>query len=339
MITYQDNSLIPYETWKQLRNNSLGASEVGPVVYGSKWTSNLEIFYRKIGLGKDTVENIRMFLGTATEVVNERCWSFYDGNEESVVRNARNNTPVKKSIDLKVTAFNSKFPHLSVTVDREIQDFGKYAGKGKGALEMKNTTSMAMKSYENGLPTDNVLQIVTQMMVHEYGYGNLFYFIDNNRFEEYELLRSSTKKMEDLVLNVTTPFWENVKKAKILVNKLFEAKRTFNMKLAYDIEHEIQLLEPPAQNTSGYLNFLTDRYKDRIAKVGYIKGSDDDYTIAKKHKEAIKKAKKIEEERRDLEIKLKLILKENNCLDFGTKGKLTYYPTVNGNRLLKNNVK
>jgi len=145
--------------------------------------------------------------------------------------------------------------------------------------------------------------------------------------------------MSRTIENPETRFWEKVKKAKILVNKLFEAKRTFNMKLAYDIEHEIQLLEPAAQNTSGYLNFLTDRYKDRIAKVGYIKGSDDDYTIAKKHKEAIKKAKKIEEERRDLEIKLKLILKENNCLDFGTKGKLTYYPTVNGNRLLKNNVK
>ena len=336
MTRYQDNTQISYEAWKGLRNNSIGASEVGPIVYGSKWTSNLEIYYRKIGLGKDTVENIRMFLGKETEDVNERCWSFYDGSEDSIVKNARANTPVKKSIDLKVTAFNDKYPHLSVTIDREIQDFGKYAGKGKGCLEMKNTTGMALKSYENGLPTDNVLQLCTQMMVHEYNYGNLWYFIDNMRFEEYELLKSSTKKMEDLILNVTIPFWKNVEKAKVLVNKMYEAKRTFNMKMVAEIEQEIIRLEPPPQNTNGYLNFLTERYKDRISNSGIVKGTDADLIIAKKHKDILKKAKKLEEQERDLQIQLKLILKEANVLDFGKEGKLTYYPTVKGNRLLKN---
>lgn len=339
MIRYQDNTQISYDVWKGLRNNSIGASEIGTIIYGSKWTSNLEIYYRKIGLGKDTIENIRMFLGKETEDVNERCWSFYDGTEDSIVKNARDNNPIKKSIDLKVTAFNDKYPHLSVTIDREIQDFGKYAGKGKGTLEMKNTTGMALKSYENGLPTDNVLQLCTQMMVHEYSYGNLFYFIDNMRFEEYELLRPATKKMEDLILNVTIPFWDNVEKAKILVNQMYEAKRTFNMKRAIEIEQEIIRIEPPPQNTIGYLNFLTERYKDRISNVGIVKGTDADLIIAKKHKEVLKKAKKLEEQERDLQIQLKLILKEANVLDFGQFGKLTYYPTIKGNRLLKNNVK
>ena len=340
MITYRDNSTIPYQDWVHLRINSIGASEIGAVVYGNKWTSNLEIFYEKIGRPRKDVNNIRAFLGKETEDVSAKCWSYYDGyNDNSVVENVRNGNKLKDCLNLNFTATNSLYPHLSCTPDREIQPFGVYDGRGKGSLEIKNTNTYVLNSYESGLPTDNVVQLIAQLMICEYDYGELFYFIDNARFKNYPHERKLSSNIEEIILAHTVPFWENILKARPLFNQLYEANRNHNMRLVNELQKEIARLEPPPQNTAGYEMFLTERYKDRLNGAGIIAGKDTDLIIARKHKELAKQLDEIEAQKRLCEIELKRIIGDNSGIDFGKNGKVTWFVDKQGKRKFINKTK
>jgi len=339
IITTQDNTKITYEEWKLLRNNSIGSSEVGAIVYGNNYTSNLEIWWNKVAGAKDKAENIRMWLGKQTEDTTAHCWQYHDDTDDSIVINHRKNTPVKKGENRKITLFNSDYHGRTSTPDLFILPYGRYAGRGEGVAELKNTQTYVLNAYENGIPTDNIFQLCDQMMMADVDYGELFYFVDNRTFKCFPLERKSMKSMEDAIKKVTLPFWKSIEKARPLYNQMFEAKRNFNMKLAAELEVEISRLEPPAQNTNGYLDFLTQRYKDRTSGAGVIKGTDMDLVIAKKYAEIVRKIDKLKDQKISLEIQIKNIIKENNVLDFGTRGKITYFPNKNGNRLLKSTIK
>lgn len=339
MITYQDNTKFSYDQWKFFRKDYIGSSEVGPIVYGNQYTSNIEIFYSKIGGGKEFVDNIRTWLGRETEDTTAKCWQYYEGSDESVVKNHNIGRKVKEGINKKLTIFNSAYPGRASTPDIFIQPFGIYKGRGEGFLEIKNTQTMVMKSYENGIPTDNVLQLCDQMMMGDVGYGELFYFIDNRRFEGYNLERKQMKNMEQLIKQHTLPLWQNVLKARPLYNQMCHARLNFNFKLAAELEREIAQLEPPPQNTTGYLNFLNERYKERMSGAGTISGTDTQLLIAQKHKELGKKIDKLEKQQRQLEVELKTILGSNSKLDFGQKGAVTWYLNSKNSRQFKNNLK
>lgn len=339
MVTIQENNLLTYDQWLVARLNTIGASEVGPIVYGNPYTSNLEIWYDKIGAGKQRTENIRMFLGKETEDTSRKLHAYYDGTEQSVVDNFRAGRKIKETINLNSTFFNDKYPHLSCTPDSEIQPFGIYEGRGKGTLEIKNTTSWYLNSFENGLPTDNVLQVCTQMLVPEYSYGELFYFIDNSKFQLHQIERKDTANIEELILLHTEPFWKSVLSARPLYNQLYEAQRNMNMRLVGELQNEIARLEPPAQNTTGYLNFLSQKYKDKMAGMGIMEGNDAMLSIARKHKELGKQIKVLEEEKRSLEIELKNILGDKNTLNFGKHGKISWAESKAGSRSFLNNIK
>lgn len=339
MITFQNNNVISFDEWKFRRKDYIGSSEVGAICFGSPYKSALEIFYEKIAGAKDSVENIRTWLGKKTEPLSQEMWSYFEGDAQSVVANSRIGRIVKEGENRNVTIFNSDYPGRSSTPDVHILPYGPYSGRGEGYCEIKNTQSYVLKSYENELPTENVFQLCDQMIIGDKQYGELFYFIDNKDFACYPLERRSFKNIEQTVISETTKLWNSILKARPIYNQMFEAKRTYNYKLANELDAEIQRLEPGPQNSAGYLRYLTERYKDRTANVGLIKGIDEQLALAKKHKELGKKIGKLELEQRKFEIELKLILKDNVCLDFGTKGQVTYYPNKNQNRLFKNNVK
>lgn len=339
MVTWQDNSILSYDQWLLARNKSIGASEVGAIVFGSKWTSNIEIFYHKIGWPSNKLENIRMYLGKETEELSAKMWTYYNGTEQSVVENGRNNTPVKKCENKNATAFNSEYPHLSATPDRIIQPFGKYESRGVGSLEIKNTMGYVLKSYENNLPTENVIQVVTQDMVCNFEYGELFYFVDNMRFELYTLEQSDYKNIEQIILDFTCPFWENVLLARPLFNQMFEAKRNFDQRLVNQLEKEIERLEPPVQNTNGYRDFLTQKFKDRQAGTGLVAGTLEQHDWARKHKILDKQIKELEVEQRDMEIKLKSAIGNMSSLDFGKGGSVSWFENKNSKRVFLNKSK
>jgi len=341
VITLQLNKNLSYDEWKVKRKDSIGSSEVGAACIGSPYKSALEIFYNKISGEKDTPENLAMWMGKETEPLTQKMWTFYEDSPLSVVKNSRNNNPIKKGENRNVTIFNSDFEGRSSTPDIHILPFGVYGNRtDEGYCELKSTVSYVLKSYKDELPTDNVFQICDQMVIGDKQYGELFYSIlDARDFRCYPLLRKSMKNIEETIIRSTGDLWQRIKKARPLYNQMFEAKRLYNYKLANELDAAIQQLEPGPQNCDAYLRYLTERYKDRVSNVGLIKGTEEQLKLAKKHRELGNKIKKLEKEKRMLEIELRLAIKDSNALDFGKLGAVTYYPTVNGNRLLKNNVK
>jgi len=340
MITFQYNNGLSYDQWRFLRKDSIGSSSVGAICFGSAYKCSLEIFYEKITGITPSVDNIRTFLGKKTEPLSDEMWSYYDGTAQSIVKNYNAGTPVKKGENRNVTIFNSKYPGRSSTPDITILPFGVYSSKsGEGYCEIKNTQSYILKSYNDQLPPENVFQLCDQMIIGEKHYGELFYFIDNLSFSGYPLERKSMKNIEDTIIRETGDLWNRIVLAKPLYNQMYEAKRNNNNRLAAELDAEIQRLEPAPQNSAGYLNYLTQRYKDRVSDVGLIKGDDVILKIAKKHKELGKKMDILKKEKQMMEIELRLFLKANNAIDFGKLGKVTNYETSSGNRLLKNNIK
>ncbi len=334
-VTWISNKDIPYEQWRINRRNSIGASEVGTIIFGSRWTSNLEIWMDKVVGLPAKVQNLRMFLGNETEDTTAKMWSYYDKTEQSVVDNIMAGNQIKKCYNKHATAVNSKWPFLTVTPDRIIEPFGKYAGrKTEGCLELKNSQSYVINSYQDQLPPENVVQTVTQMMVTEFGYSEICYFLDNARLSAYELELNQTKSLQKTIIEQTSPFWDSVLAARKIHNQIYEAKRTYNFKLATELEIEMAKLEPNPQSTAGYLSFLTERYRDRVANIGMVKGDTDQLMLAREHRKTCAAIKKQEQKKMELEIKLKLAIKENVVLDFGKDGRLSYYPNKNGNRIL-----
>lgn len=336
-VTWQDNTLLSYDEWLLKRNNSIGASEVGAVVLGNKFTSNLEIFYNKVAGPKTVTENLRMLVGTETEELSSKLWKHYDGkNQQSIVTNLRNNTPVKDCEDVKATAFNSDYPHLSATPDRKILPVLLFAGMGFGSLEIKNSQQMVLDSYKGGIPTDNLFQNVTQQMVTKWKYGELFYFLDNRNVANHFINFKDVKGAVNAIENVTTPFWENVLKARPLYNQMWEAKRLYNFKLAAELEVEIARLEPPPQNTDGYMSYLNERYIEKMQGVGTIPGNDAQLALARKDKAIEAKMDKMQKEKDLIRLELKNIMKESSVLDFGKNGRVTWYVNKAGSRIFKN---
>lgn len=340
-IRWQNNSDISYEQWLVYKNNTIGASESSVIIFGSKWSSNLEIWYQKVGMPRSVIENIRMFLGKETEDLSARLWAHYDGeNQQSVVDNVRKGTPLKKCINLNSTVFNDKYLHLSATPDRQIQPWGKYAGMGTGSLEIKNTQSWVLTSQKDGgLPPENVVQLSQQLMLTEDAYGELFYFIDNMRCDVHPMKRSEMANLEETILLWTDPFWSSVLKARPVYNQMYEAQRTMNMRLVAECQKELISLEPPVQNSDGYRNFLSERFKDKTAGVGIVPGKPDQLIAAREWKSLDKQIKELSEKQRAYEIQLKMAIGDNSALDFGKDGKVSWNENKNGSRVFNNKVK
>jgi hypothetical protein len=337
MIELQYNNDITREQWLSNRFSSLGASETSAVSFGSPYTSNIEIYYSKITGIKKGIENIRTYIGRKSEDITDQFYPYYEGTEESIYINEGNGRILRKIENRNVTGRNSKFPHITATPDRFLLPFGLYTGKKEGLVEYKNTNSYVLKQYLPLLPLDNIIQLLTQLNVFELDYGELFYFIDNRRYELHEMFAKDYKRQWDIVLERTTDFWERVTKGRILYNQKCEAQRKFNMKLADELDAEIQLLEPPVQHSSGYLRFINENYKSR-ASLGSKQAEAAEIQKALKYKELAKKIDKLEKEKQGIEIDLKRAMNGASILSLGNIGDVSWQQYEN-RKVFKINIK
>lgn len=320
MITLQNNNDISFDHWIALRNQSIGASEVSPICFGSPYTSNLEIWYQKVTGIKKGIENIRTYTGRKSENIVDQFYPYYDGTEDSVYLNHNVGKILRKIENKNVTGRNSKFPHITATPDR----FTTLFPSNKLILtEYKNTQGFILKQWKPGLPLDNVLQVLTQLNVFEMQDGEIFYYIDNRRFELHEMQSSKFKSQWQTILSITNPFWESVLKARTLYNQQCEAKRNFNMKLATELEYAIQQLEPPIQHSTGYLTFINEKYKSR-ASLGGRDATEAEALLAKRYKDISNKIDKLSKEKLAVEVDLKMAMKDSSILNIAKAGTVSW---------------
>lgn len=321
------------EEWLLYRKSGIGASEVGAIMGLSQYKSSIELFYEKIGseVGYN-VENIHMFMGKEQESFVAKLWEYWDGSEESMMVNYRNENRMRRCQRVNAYVRNPDFPWLFVSLDYKIN---KHASRGEGALEVKTINGYEYDKWEAGIPPSHVVQVQTQIKVCKFEYGELATLKDGRRMDVIPF--EFNKIITDGIIDSTHEFWERIERGREIVTQRFNAQRTFNMKAVEEITEELQTLEPPPDNSEAYADFIKTRFGRSTE--GERPGSILELQDAKDLNSIKNSIKSLQEEGRLYENKLKNSIGTMERLDFGAEGYVSWKSDVNGVRRLLNKVK
>lgn len=330
-------SNMPDEEWLRFRKRGIGASEVGAILGLSEYTSSIEVFYDKIGEELNVKgENLAMLLGKETEPLNSKMWQYWEGTEESMIKNFRAGRVVRRMQRVNGYVQNPKYDWLFVSLDRKINK-NFYQGKayGEGALELKNMSGYEVQKWETGIPASHVVQVQTQLEVCEFEYGELCIMQDGRKFSVIPFERNA--EICAHIVRQTHEFWEKVERARALRTMQYEAKSNFNVKLAQELEAEIIMLEPEPDSSDGLKHFLKAKYQKGTE--GERTGTPYELEIGTKHKrakEVIKEQGKIVQECENI---LKYQMREIEVLNFAQDGKIYWQNDSSGKRTFRNKLK
>lgn len=322
------------ESWLSYRDSGVGASDVGTILGLNDYKSSLELYYYKIGeIPRFDTETIAQFMGKEHEDMIGDLWQYWEGDEESMIRNYRDEKIVRKCQRVNAYVRNPKYPWLFVSLDRKIN---KHGGKGEGTLELKTINGYEADKWQSGLPPSYVTQVQTQIVVCEFDYGEMAILQDGRRF--FVLPFEKNDNIIGHVVEKTHDFWQRVVKGRKLVNEKFEALRTFNQQRVDEIQHEIDGLAPDPDGSLVYSDFLKERF-NRPA-TSERKGTDEELQAAKAQKEAAEREKEIAEVKTlNANILKKSMGADCQVLDFGPDGKVYWSLTSAGNRVFRNKIK
>lgn len=308
------------ERWLGFRDRGLGASDIGTVLGMNQYKSKLELFYEKISpVARVDIENIAQFMGQYDEPKAADLWQYWEDSEASVIKNFRDRKIIRKCRRINAYVQNPRFPHLFVSLDRIIN---KGARGEEGALEIKTIAGYEADKWEAGIPPAHMVQVLTQMLVCEFSFGELAVLKDGRRFDVWPF--EYNEKICQNIIDATTDFWERVKAGRILNTRIYEAQRNYNQRLAAELQAELELLEPEPDGTEAYENFLKEKFKRSMAEVGLVAGDDADFKRAKELMALKDKIKKLEDKGREHSNWLKRKIGDNRKLDFGNDGFISW---------------
>ena len=336
-LIYTYTNGMSHKDWLQFRKNGFGASEIGGVLGLSPYTSPLEIFYDKISdsIG-EKYENLAMFLGTETEAFIAKLHQYWDGDEESMITNYRNNNVVRKNRRVNAYIQNPKWEHLLVSLDRKITSYKKNGELfPEEVLEIKNMSGFVKNQWEYGIPPMYMAQLQQQLLVTNIQFGELALMIDGRNFEVHRFERND--EFCEHIINRSTDLWNKITEARKLQEQKIDAELNFNQKLVNEINQEIISLEPEVDNSISLSHFLSDKYKNGTE--GEKVGSFEELEWAIKHKELKNEVKEKQKEITLFENKLKHSMKDIEVLNFQDDGKVHWSNSKNGRRIFRNRIK
>lgn len=336
------------DQWLAYRVNGIGASEVGVILGLSPYKASIQLFYEKIGeVPAHNVESLAKFLGKEQEPFLADMWEYWQYDIEDMqdaqmqmIRNYQRGNKIRRCKRVNAYAHNDKYPHLFVSLDREINqyfDVVRQVERGNGALELKTMGGYESDKWESGIPPVMIMQVNTQMLVCEYDYGEIAILKDNREFFVLPFERSPT--ICEMIVEKTTEFWAKVEQGKILATQKFEAQRNFNYKLVEEVDKELATLEPEPDGSDAFNNFLKEKYK--IALPGERIGSPQQLADAQAHKEIASRIKELGDAKQLHENRLKNDLghEGGDKFDFGANGYVSWKSDTNGVRRFLNKVK
>lgn len=328
---------MSYETWLQFRKKGIGASESGAVMGLSEYTSPIALFYDKSSpLIKKKPDNFAMFMGRYSEDYISDLWQYWDGDTETLMENFSKGRVIRKCQRVNAYIQNPKWKWLFVSLDRKINK-NYFHGKeyGEGNLELKNMSGWEVQKWESGIPSNYLIQVMTQMGVCGFDYGELCIFKDGRNFDVHHF--EFNKEIFESIVEMTHEFWIKVEEAKVIVTQIYEADRTFNMALKEELEAKLVEIEPPIDGSDAVSDFLSEKYKRGTS--GERIGTPDEKTLAIKHKQTKENIKELAEKVKLYENELKSSMRTIECLNFGSDGKVFWSNTSKGGRRFVNNLK
>lgn len=326
--------------WYSHRLNYIGGSEIGSVMGLSPYSCASRVFSEKIQVLEPwKMGNRHTFFGIQMEEIIANAWKYYSptGEEDNYVQNHRENKVIRNLKNVGGYLINPKFPWLSVSLDRVINK-NQFKMNGEvlneeGVLELKTIDSMELAKWES-LPTYYLAQITAQMVVTECKYSEMVLFDSRKNLHVYPV--EYNKEFADQILSITKDFWyTRVLPAKELITKL---KASDDELERSDLQHQINQLEPPADSSPAYEQFIKDKYKD-----GYVKsekaGTMDDFELAVDYIKMNDEIKKLGSQQQLYKNQLLSSLGEHEYLSFDDSGYVSNTANKNGVRNFRVKIK
>ncbi len=326
------------EEWHKRRSNGIGASDIGRILGLNDYEggSCIEIFYEKIGLKPAFREsNKYTFWGHQQEELIANAWKYYDGTKGSYIFNYEKNNKVRDCRNVHGVLSNEKYPHLFTNIDRLITKGCFKLTDGtmlvdNGILECKTGSSWVAKKWQEGIDPMYVMQVQQQLMIMGLEYAEIaFLELDNRELWVYPV--EANKSLISQIEEQSYVFWyKMVLPAKKLVAERELELNRGNMDAVRKIEYEIQKLEPSADGSERYKDFMNQRW---LSEPDIIKADESQLINAlelKYYKELIKELE------RDVTLKENIIRqfmgdninistnKTPDTLDFDEYGKITW---------------
>lgn len=322
------------DEWLSYRHTGLGASEVGTVLGLDDYTSSLELYYYKIGeVPKFDTESMASFMGIQQEDLIAQLWQYWDGEEDSMIRNFHAGKVIRRCQRVNAYVRNQDYPWLYVSLDRKIN---KSDTKGEGTLELKTLGGWEADKWESGLPPKHITQVQTQIAVCEFDWGEMAIMQDGRRFNVFPF-EISTPIVQHVITR-TRDFWDRVEKGRKLVNEKYLCLTQYNQRRVEELNHEIDKLAPEPDGSLAYADYLKERFNRPSS--AERPGTPTELESAIAQRDAADKLKEITEVKTLHENTLKKAMGDQvQVLDFGRDGKVYWSRTSNGSRIFRNKLK
>jgi putative phage-type endonuclease len=256
------------DAWHDRRIKGIGASDIGRILGLNDYEggSCIEIFQEKIGLRPAFREGNKFtFWGHKQEQLIADAWKFYDGTEDGYIKNEAED---KKQRDCRnVSGFfsNAKYPHLFTNLDRMINKGGFRLDDGSilsdnAILEVKTASFNVAKKWEGGIDPAYVMQVQQQMMIMGLEYAEIALLeLDRRNLKVFPMALSPN--LVNQIEEESYTFWyKMVEPAKALAQEYLLENERGNFDKTQKIMAEIQKLEPSADASERYKDFMNERW-------------------------------------------------------------------------------
>jgi len=319
----QINKDKSYDEWLAFRSRGLGASEIGTLMGVNSWKSPAELYYQKIGLIPQKVEpNIPMFMGTILEKTVAEIFEYWDGDDESMLRNYESQNKVRTLYEPVGYVVNPEYPHLFFSPDRlqiktknlRIRDGRINLENVEAIIEIKTISGWSSKQWEGGIPPSYYLQLQTYLMGLALDTGYLVSLEDGRNLKVHKFDRDS--EMIEMIARMTLEFWTRV-----------EAGR-----LALELGEDYEQYAPPPDGTEAYSEFLNKKFANPEENTIVSTPEIDEFILQYKVKNS--EISILDDEKREAANFIKNYMGNNTTIQ-SEEGKVTWRPNNKGTRIFR----
>lgn len=311
-----------YQEWLKFRENGLGASEIGTLMGVNSWKSPAELYYQKIGIIPQKVEeNMPMFMGTILEETVADIFEHWEIDEKTMIENYRKGLKVRHLYEPIGYVINPSFPHLFfspdrlvVTKDIRVRNSTINLENVDAIAEIKTISGWSSKQWEGGVPPSYYLQLQTYMMGLGVPKGYLVVLEDGRNFKVHEY--EADEEIISSIITITEEFWKRVQLGREAVANGGD----------YD------QYAPPPDGTEAYSEYLNERFSNPEDKTVASTPEIDEHIT--QYLELGGKISELEDEKREHANMIKTHMGNNSIIN-SEIAKVTWRPNKNGSRVFR----
>lgn len=188
-----DKAKMSYEEWLNIRQSSIGGSEIATAIGASRWSSPFELWAQKTGRIERAKESTdAMYWGTVLEPI------------------IRDEFAKRTGMTVKTTNYifaSRTHPFMTANLDGFVD-----LGNGECAvLEIKTAGSYAETDWQDGLPIEYFLQVQQYLYITGMKKAYVAVLLGGNNFKHLEVARDDSSI--EIIVQLATEFWLNYVKA------------------------------------------------------------------------------------------------------------------------------